>query len=372
MTATIKRGGMYHLDSSVGGRRLRCSLGTSDPKIARKMAERVGLAIADGPDSDKWTTLRLVLPKASYRTLATGMSVSVPPDLAEFEKLFKEQLDRREKLGEIAPGTHKAYEAAADSFFTWLAEEGFQKMENITPSLLEKYQVWRREKISENPRSKNGKTLNTDSSVLSAIFALALEEKVIQKSPFKGRFRGYAEAAPVSPFTKEEMGRLDLHAVGEVRLLFLLLRWTGLRGSDAAIVTWDSISDDWKTLTWKTAKRGTTVKIPLAAELVDALKEAYPWEDEAEGRYLGTILEGMTRPKIYSIIRKLGDEAGVEDCRPHRFRHALACTILERGGTIYDVAKILGDHVSTVEKHYAPFTDRLQERVRKILDEVTA
>jgi hypothetical protein len=42
--------------------------------------------------------------------------------------------------------------------------------------------------------------------------------------------------------------------------------------------------------------------------------------------------------------------------------------MLKNDGTIYDVAKILGDTVETVEKHYAPFVKELRDRVRGILE----
>ena len=34
----------------------------------------------------------------------------------------------------------------------------------------------------------------------------------------------------------------------------------------------------------------------------------------------------------------------------------------------YDVAKMLGDTIETVEKHYTPFVRELRERVRRILE----
>lgn len=41
--------------------------------------------------------------------------------------------------------------------------------------------------------------------------------------------------------------------------------------------------------------------------------------------------------------------------------------ILHREGSLYDVAKMLGDTVETVERHYAPFLTELRERVRDLL-----
>ena len=47
---------------------------------------------------------------------------------------------------------------------------------------------------------------------------------------------------------------------------------------------------------------------------------------------------------------------------PHRFRDTLAVDMLLRGASPYDVTKMLGDTIETVEKHYAPFVKELRQR----------
>jgi hypothetical protein len=42
--------------------------------------------------------------------------------------------------------------------------------------------------------------------------------------------------------------------------------------------------------------------------------------------------------------------------------------LLSRGASPYDVAKLLGDTVETIEKHYAPFVRELRERARRIME----
>lgn len=51
-----------------------------------------------------------------------------------------------------------------------------------------------------------------------------------------------------------------------------------------------------------------------------------------------------------------------------QIRDSLAVEMLCRGATPYDVAKVLGDTIDTVEKHYAPFVPELRERVRRIME----
>ena len=64
----------------------------------------------------------------------------------------------------------------------------------------------------------------------------------------------------------------------------------------------------------------------------------------------------------------LGKRAGVQNAHPHRFRDTLAVDMLLRGASPYDVAKILGDTIETVERHYTPFVKELRDRVRALLD----
>jgi len=47
-----------------------------------------------------------------------------------------------------------------------------------------------------------------------------------------------------------------------------------------------------------------------------------------------------------------GWRAGVPDAHPHRYRDSFAVDMLARGASPYRVAKLLGDTVATIEKHY--------------------
>jgi integrase len=183
---------------------------------------------------------------------------------------------------------------------------------------------------------------------------------VISESPLKENFKSDTAAAEPDPFSPEELEKLDIAAEGPVRLVYLLFRWTGLRGSDVAALTWGAIDLDEAVLRWMTKKRKTIVSVPLNPELTAELKKY---------RGAGRILPGSSRGKLYEIIKALGEKTGVENCRPHRFRHTFACTILQKGGSVYDVAKILGDKVATVEKYYGRFTDEARERVRNVLSQ---
>jgi integrase len=120
-----------------------------------------------------------------------------------------------------------------------------------------------------------------------------------------------------------------------------------------------------------TIKRKTRIILPIPQELLFAL------ETERDRRLpqLGERLlvnpatsTSMTRPRLYQRMLSLGKRAGVSDAHPHRYRDTFAVDMLARGGSPYDVAKLLGDTVATVEKHYAPFVRELRDRARRIME----
>ena len=78
--------------------------------------------------------------------------------------------------------------------------------------------------------------------------------------------------------------------------------------------------------------------------------------------------ERLTRPGLYRRTMALGKRARVPHSHPHRFRDTLAVDMLCRGASPYDVAKMLGDTIDTVERHYTPFVKELRDRVRYILE----
>jgi integrase len=76
----------------------------------------------------------------------------------------------------------------------------------------------------------------------------------------------------------------------------------------------------------------------------------------------------MSRPRLYVRMMAIGRRADVPNSHPHRFRDTFAVDMLAKGASPYDVAKLLGDTIETVETHYAPFVKELRERTRRIME----
>jgi integrase len=361
MTHVSKRGQTYHFDHVLGGHRLRCSLGTHNPQAAARLATRVEFALADGPRSPVWAELKGSLPASSFDVLTSRVGVTIQPDLAEFETRFIAHLDRRVRLGELADRSRKLYETAARRFFLAMSRECVQKMDKITSGIVDDYCVERTEDIQANGGSGRGVILET--TVLALIFDYAVQEGVIPVSPLKRRPRPAAPKEEVLPFSPEEVQKMDEVAKDwDDALLYGVFKHTGLRCSDVANLLWSAV--DWpnRTLRWRTGKRGTKVDIPINREFFRLL------EDSLVPGEKGRMFPDANTTRLYKHIRRIGEKAGIENVHPHRFRHTLACTMLAKGASLYDVAKILGDSHTTVEKNYAKWTPGQADRVRELLE----
>ena len=78
------------------------------------------------------------------------------------------------------------------------------------------------------------------------MFAFAVESEMIAKNPVRMEGRpGENPEHGAEPFTAGDLSHLRDHA-GDDQLIFLLLRWTGLRGSDAVSLTWREVHFDRK------------------------------------------------------------------------------------------------------------------------------
>ena len=142
--------------------------------------------------------------------------------------------------------------------------------------------------------------------------------------------------------------------------VFAIFKNTGLRCGDVASLRWASV--DWanKTLRVLTAKRSKRVEVPMNREFVRIMDD---FRIEGEDR----VFPGMVPHKLYQMVREWGEESGVENSHPHRFRHSRACWLLKRGLTLYEVAQLLGDSCAVTEKYYAKWTPEHADKVRALL-----
>ena len=376
MLTIHKRGRVFWSDGIVCGVRLRRPLGTRNGDAAHRIVGKLERALADGTDSSLWLELKRFLPEPTFRVFADVAGYKEPvvkaePSWADLSAAFENELHRRVALDKLAESTAVRYRHTAREFRAFLDERKITLLKDITKPFVESFKVWRASRIRTRKFSRGATSLALDAAILHRIFAVGVEYEIVQKNPVRMEGRpGDVPERGAQPFTAAQLDKLK-QAAGPDLFTFLLLRWTGMRGSDIVGLTWADVHFDRREIERVTQKRRKPVIIPIHSELLFALEFEFDRRSpEPEDQVLPRTREcgRMTRPRLYQRCKAIGRRAGIEDAHPHRFRDTFAVDMLARGATPYDVAKLLGDEIATVEKHYAPFVRELRERVRGLLE----
>jgi integrase/recombinase XerD len=172
----------------------------------------------------------------------------------------------------------------------------------------------------------------------------------------------------------DEFTRMTDYNKQRIKALILTMRWTGLRISDAVVLTSDKIEDG--VLRVRTKKASTPVQIPLHPELTEALSKLEPyeggyffWNRRTEGAKPSTP-QGNFSTQLAEIFQNAGVESDAHHVS-HMLRNTFAVHLLEKGVPLETVSLMLGHQsVTTTERYYADFSrgymDRAEAKVRKV------
>ena len=188
-----------------------------------------------------------------------------------------------------------------------------------------------------------------------------------------------ADQSPTMPFEQKQIDALikaadKFNAGGKfgpgnrqrIRAMILLLRYSGLRISDAAVLERSRLKGD--KLFLYTQKTGTPVWVPLPPNAVEALKQS-PSDNVRYFFWNGNCLP-TSAVKIWErTFQGVFKLAHIPDGTIHRFRDTFAVELLLKGVPIEQVSVLLGhSSLKVTEKHYSPWVkarqDQLEQSVR--------
>jgi integrase/recombinase XerD len=144
-----------------------------------------------------------------------------------------------------------------------------------------------------------------------------------------------------------------------LRALVLLLRYSGLRITDAVTLSTQRIEDG--ILKLRTAKTGTEVRVPLPPAAVNALNDLH-----ATNYYFwsGASTRKSCVGDYQRAFKKLYELTEVKNGHAHRWRDTFAVELLLSGMPLEQLAVLLGHQsVRVTEIHYAPFVKARQEQL---------
>src|SRR5260370_22307897 len=146
-------------------------------------------------------------------------------------------MEQRRNIGKLQGSTEERYNVTVREFESFLIAQKITRLQDIAKPLVESFKVWRVERIKKKRYARGATGLVLDAAILHRVFAFAVESEMIVKNPVRMEGRpGENPEHGAEPFTAEDLSPLRDHA-GDDQLTVLLLRWTGLRGSDAVAPT---------------------------------------------------------------------------------------------------------------------------------------
>jgi integrase len=376
MLGLRKRGRVYWLEGRIGTRRIQTTLGTKSHDAAVLAKNRIERALAEGASSEEWPRLRGLVPKTAFSNLAAIVGYTEQPQIrpqtwADLKAAFAAEAERRIALGRLRGSTWTRYQHTLSEFTEFLSSRALSELAQLSRVVVDEFKTWRVARIKQKRQSREARSLALDAAILHRAFSYGVELEMIVRNPVRLEGRpGEAPECGAQPFKAEDLSKLSA-AAGLDSLAFLLLRWTGLRGSDVVTLRWSEVDFRAAEISRITLKRRKRVVIPMHSELQFVLEAEFDRRQPSSDAHVlvnPSTGKPMTRPRLYERIRALGRRAGVADAHPHRFRDTFCVDMLARGINPYSVARLVGITVDILERHYAPFIPELRERVRRALD----
>jgi len=384
----IKKG-VYYLTVQVNGhRKARCLHVTT-----LKDAERAALE---------------VLPK-SLQNAESKEEIAV--HIAKAKKLV-EVATHKVKLAEVwerylanqtrpqsSEGTLGNYRRMWDKFVTThlsVNHPGIEWMSEITPDDAKSYAA----KLATEAISAN--TFNYHIQACRLVCKVLTEEAGLEVNPFSGIEKRSGIQQKREEFSAPEVvsilnafdhlddypKRASLHLLNpeEMKALFYLLAYSGLRLVDACLLKWSNISERKGLITTypvKTRQVAREVHIPIHEVLKAELQKAKAWKDDSgyvlpktAARYKSNV-DGITGDCIRILEwNEFKERNGVKIGRDrrkygvHSFRHFYASQAANSGVPISLLADILGDNIHTLQKYYIHASDESRRQVLAALPSV--
>ena len=277
---------------------------------------------------------------------------------------------------QIEPSTKRKYENTLQRLQDFCEREGLDTVSEITIEALDGFRA---------SRGLARTTTVRELQVLRQFLDFCVKRKWASENVAKEIERPTKpKSRPVEPYTPQQVadiiaaaGRFGRHGYERLRAraMVLLLRYTALRISDVAMLGKDRVRNGQILL--HTQKTGGQVFLPVPPELQAAL-DSLPLPRDQQGRTRDSgyffwngvtsrrAAVGMAERTMTAVFK----ESGVPQAHAHRFRHALATSILATGGTLSDVADVLGIGEHVARKHYKKWNQARQERISALMQAV--
>jgi integrase/recombinase XerD len=270
--------------------------------------------------------------------------------IAELDAAFTQEMDARNLAGE----TKRKYRVLFKQLKAFAQDRGVRYVNEIDVTFLSDFRAtWKDKALSATKKLEE----------LRGICRFAMARKWLGDNPAAALRSPQVRPKPTLPFSDGEMKKI-LGAAADPRdhALILVMRYAGLRISDATTLSVDSLKND--RLTLHQAKTGESVSVLLPSHVARALRDLprknsyFFWT----GTSKISSVSGFWRGRIAKVFKA----GGVVNGHTHRFRDTFAVSLLTAGVSLEDVSTLLGHQdIRITQKHYSPWVKSRQDALDK-------
>ena len=225
--------------------------------------------------------------------------------------------------------------------------------------------------LAEVTRGRTAKTFNDYRALMMQVWDALARARAVEVNPWKEVKRRERVSVSRHEMDARELARLVETAEGEMRLLFIVGIYTGLRLKDAALLRWRQVDFKRgfvKATPAKTARHGTEVLIPMVEPLRAALSDAMTAAGAVKGAdhvmpELAAVYvksDSALSNRIQAVFQRAGfetaEDAGYERkaCAYgfHSLRHSFVSLAFEYGIPLPIVQAIVGHTNAAMTRHY--------------------
>ncbi len=259
----------------------------------------------------------------------------------------------------LTPQTRAYYEARLRQFRAWCAPQGITRLEEVTPELL---RAWFAGMVT---RGLAEDTQATAARVARTFFNFCVAEGLLESSPMN-KVRLPRPSKRILPaFTPQEVNAL-LEAARESddadrdRALLLVLLDTGVRASELVRLTPADIDLRSGAVMVRAGKGKKDRVVFCGARTRKALVRHLSGDDSGvlwRSRMTG---EPLTHWGVRSILKRLGDRAGMTHVSAHKFRRTFCLWSIRAGMDLVSLSRLMGhEDISLLRRYAAQLTDDL-------------
>lgn len=334
------RGKSWCVDYAVDGKRIRKSFGRQK-KVAELYLKNIEVKIAKGEElSPKYDSI----PLSDFIT-----------KYLEYSKQNKSQ------------GTYRTEISRIRILQQFLKDKGIQKLETITPELVEKFK-------SVVLQRASAATFNHYLVMIKAMLNKAVAWRHLKENPLRDvKKLKITNARQVRFFTPEEISTILDKVDPFMEKAIKILLYTGMRRSELVYLTWDDIDFHNKLITVQSKpevgfhpKSHRPRSIPIHPELEQLLLDL-----PQRGEYVFD--NGNNEPvhcKDYYTKRfiRILKAAGIRNANLHTLRHTFASNLVMAGVDLRTVQELLGHSTIKVTERYAHLSPDHRTRAVKLLN----